>query len=306
MTTEFVHLRLHSEYSLVDGLVRLKPLASKVADMGMPAVALTDFNNFFGLIKFYKATQGAGVKPILGADVLLSDQDEGAVSQLVLLAADLNGYRNLTQLISRAYLEGQRQAVPIIDKSWLSKHNDGLIALSGGRQGEVGVALVSNRYAKAEKALRQMMSLFPKRFYLELQRTNRADEEDYIHAAVTLAEHCDCPVVATNDVRFIESSEFEAHEARVCIYEGRALDDPRRERRYSESQYLKSPEEMTELFSDIPEALENTVEIAKRCNVDLKFGEYFLPDYPGPTGILLSFAQRIKSITIRKYPGKPI
>ena len=287
MTAEFVHLRLHSEYSLVDGLVRIKPLAAKVADMGMPAVALTDFNNFFGLIKFYKATQGTGVKPILGADVLLSDQDEGAVSQLVLLAADLNGYRNLTQLISRAYLEGQRQAVPIIDKSWLSKHNDGLIALSGGRQGEVGVALVSSRYAEAETALRQMMSLFPDRFYLELQRTNRADEEDYIHAAVTLAEHCDCPVVATNDVRFIESSEFEAHEARVCIYEGRALDDPRRERRYSESQYLKSPEEMTELFSDIPEALENTVEIAKRCNVDLKFGEYFLPDYPIPEGMTI-------------------
>lgn len=287
MTAEFVHLRLHSEYSLVDGLVRIKPLAAKVADMGMPAVALTDFNNFFGLIKFYKATQGTGVKPILGADVLLSGQDEGAVSQLVLLAADLNGYRNLTQLISRAYLEGQRQAVPIIDKSWLSKHNDGLIALSGGRQGEVGVALVSSRYAEAETALRQMMSLFPDRFYLELQRTNRADEEDYIHAAVTLAEHCDCPVVATNDVRFIESSEFEAHEARVCIYEGRALDDPRRERRYSESQYLKSPEEMTELFSDIPEALENTVEIAKRCNVDLKFGEYFLPDYPIPEGMTI-------------------
>ena len=218
---------------------------------------------------------------------MLSDQDEGAVSQLVLLAADLNGYRNLTQLISRAYLEGQRQAVPIIDKSWLSKHNDGLIALSGGRQGEVGVALVSSRYAEAETALRQMMSLFPDRFYLELQRTNRADEEDYIHAAVTLAEHCDCPVVATNDVRFIESSEFEAHEARVCFYEGRALDDPRRERRYSESQYLKSPEEMAELFSDIPEALENTVEIAKRCNVDLKFGEYFLPDYPIPEGMTI-------------------
>ena len=142
MTSEFVHLRLHSEYSLVDGLVRIKPLAAKVADMGMPAVALTDFNNFFGLIKFYKAVQGAGVKPILGADVLLSNEDEGAVSQLVLLATDLSGYRNLTQLISRAYLEGQRQAVPIIDKSWLSEHNEGLIALSGGRHGEVGVAFV--------------------------------------------------------------------------------------------------------------------------------------------------------------------
>ena len=287
MSSEFVHLRLHSEYSLVDGLVRIKPLAAKVAEMGMPAVALTDFNNFFGLIKFYKAVQGSGVKPILGADVLLSGYDEGTVTQLVLLAADLAGYRNLTQLISRAYLEGQRQAVPIIDKSWLASHNEGLIALSGGRLGEIGIALVSSRHTEAETALRQMMDLFPDRFYLELQRTNRSDEEDYIHAAVTLAEHCDCPVVATNDVRFIESSEFEAHEARVCIYEGRALDDPRRERRYSDNQYLKSPEEMAELFSDIPEALENTVEIAKRCNVDLTFGEYFLPDYPIPEGMTI-------------------
>lgn len=287
MTTEFVHLRLHSEYSLVDGLVRIKPLAAKVADMGMPAVAITDFNNFFGLIKFYKAVQGAGVKPILGADVLLSNQDEGTATQLVLLAADLKGYKNLTQLISRAYLEGQRQAVPIIDKLWLSTHSEGLIALSGGRGGEVGVALVSGRDADAEKALRQMMAIFPDRFYLELQRTHRADEEDYIHSAVALAQRCECPVVATNDVRFIKSSEFEAHEARVCIYEGRALDDPRRERRYSDSQYLKSPEEMAELFSDIPEAIENSVEIAKRCNVDLTFGEYSLPDYPIPEGMTI-------------------
>jgi DNA polymerase-3 subunit alpha len=287
MTTEFVHLRLHSEYSLVDGLVRIKPLAKKVAEMGMPAVALTDFNNFFGLIKFYKAAQGSGVKPILGADVLVSSLSEGTPTQLVLLAADDQGYRNLTQLISRAYLEGQRQGIPVIEHAWLTPHSEGLIALSGGRLGEVGIALVSGRETEAKAALVEMMSIFPDRFYLELQRTSRADEDDYIHSAVTLAEQCDCPVVATNDVRFIESSEFEAHEARVCIYEGRALDDPRRERRYSETQYLKSPEEMAELFSDIPEALENSVEIAKRCNVELTFGEYFLPDYPIPEGMTI-------------------
>jgi len=287
MTTEFVHLRLHSEYSLVDGLVRIKPLAKKVAEMGMPAVALTDFNNFFGLIKFYKAAQGSGVKPILGADVLVSSLSEGTPTQLVLLAADDKGYRNLTQLISRAYLEGQRQAIPVIEHSWLTAHSEGLIALSGGRLGEIGIALVSGREAEAKAALVEMMSIFPNRFYLELQRTSRSDEDDYIHSAVSLAQQCDCPVVATNDVRFIKSSEFEAHEARVCIYEGRALDDPRRERRYSETQYLKSPEEMAELFSDIPEALENSVEIAKRCNVELTFGEYFLPDYPIPEGMTI-------------------
>jgi DNA polymerase-3 subunit alpha len=287
MTTEFVHLRLHSEYSLVDGLVRIKPLAKKVAEMGMPAVALTDFNNFFGLIKFYKAAQASGVKPILGADVLVSSLSEGTPTQLVLLAADDQGYKNLTQLISRAYLEGQRQAIPVIEHAWLSAHSEGLIALSGGRLGEIGVALVSGREAEAKAALVEMMNIYPDRFYLELQRTSRADEDDYIHAAVSLAEQCDCPVVATNDVRFIESIEFEAHEARVCIYEGRTLDDPRRERRYSENQYLKSPEEMAELFSDIPEALENTIEIAKRCNVELTFGEYFLPDYPIPEGMTI-------------------
>jgi DNA polymerase-3 subunit alpha len=285
MPSKFVHLRLHSEYSLVDGLVRIKPLASKVAELGMPAVALTDFNNFFGLVKFYKAAQGAGVKPILGTEVLVLDESgEGALTQLVLLVIDQVGYKNLTRLISKAYQEGQRQAVPTVRLSWLETLGDGLIALSGGRLGDVGVALVSGRNVDAQTSLTRLMQLFPERFYLELQRTGRHDEEDYIHSAVALAASNNCPVVATNDVRFIDRSEFEAHEARVCIYEGRSLDDPRRERRYSEQQFLRTSDEMSELFTDIPEALENTLEIAKRCNLDLRLGEYFLPDYPIPDG----------------------
>jgi DNA polymerase-3 subunit alpha len=285
MSAKFVHLRLHSEYSLVDGLVRIKPLAAKVASLDMPAVALTDFNNFFGLVKFYKAAQGAGVKPILGAEVLVLDESgEGALTQLVLLIMDNVGYKNLTCLISKAYQEGQRQSVPTIRLDWLAELGDGLIALSGGRLGEVGVALVSGRKVDAQQSLTRLMGLFPGRFYLELQRTGRADEEDYIHAAVALAAGSNCPVVATNDVRFIDRDEFEAHEARVCIYEGRSLDDPRRERRYSEQQFLRSSDEMAELFADIPEALENTLEIAKRCSLDLRLGEYFLPDYPIPDG----------------------
>ena len=285
MSAKFVHLRLHSEYSLVDGLVRIKPLAAKVASLDMPAVALTDFNNFFGLVKFYKAAQGAGVKPILGAEVLVLDESgEGALTQLVLLIMDNVGYKNLTCLISKAYQEGQRQSVPTIRLDWLIELGDGLIALSGGRLGDVGVALVSGRKADAQHYLTRLMGLFPDRFYLELQRTGRADEEDYIHAAVALAAGANCPVVATNDVRFIDRDEFEAHEARVCIYEGRSLDDPRRERRYSEQQFLRSSDEMAELFADIPEALENTLEIAKRCSLDLRLGEYFLPDYPIPDG----------------------
>lgn len=289
MSATFVHLRLHSEYSLVDGLVKLKPLAKKMAEMTMPAVALTDFNNFFGLVKFYKAMQSVGVKPIAGADVLIADNEsESAPTQLVLLVLDQIGYQNLTKLISKAYSEGQRQGLPIINRAWLSQYSEGLIALSGGRMGAVGVALISGRTAEAENLLQEMMGLFPDRFYLELQRTGRADEEDYLHAAVELAEKTGCPVVATNDVRFIEAEEFEAHEARVCIYEGRTLDDPRRERRYSASQYLRTAEEMVELFADIPEALENSVEIAKRCNLNLNFGDYYLPDYPIPEGMTIN------------------
>jgi len=255
----------------------------------MPAVALTDFNNFFGAVKFYKAAQAAGVKPILGADFLLLDESgEGAPTQLVLLVKDQLGYANLTKLISRAYQEGQRQGVPYIRKSWLSGFSEGLIALSGGRNGDIGVALVSGRQTDAATALQEYMTLFGDRFYLELQRTGRADEEDYLHAAVELASQFSCPVVATNDVRFIDRGEFEAHEARVCIHEGRALDDPRRERRFSEQQYLRSAEEMAELFADIPEALENSVEIARRCSLELRLGEYFLPDYPIPEGMTVN------------------
>ena len=254
----------------------------------MPAVALTDFNNFFAAVKFYKATQGAGVKPILGADLLLVDESgEGSATQLVLLVRDQTGYSNLTKLISMAYQQGQRQGVPYIRKSWLTEFSDGLIALSGGRYGDIGMALVAGRLSDAAELLQEYMALFGDRFYLELQRTGRAEEEDYLHAAVALAAEHNCPVVATNDVRFIDADEFEAHEARVCIHEGRTLDDPRRERRYSEQQYLRSPQEMCEIFADIPEALENSVEIARRCTLDIRLGEYFLPDYPIPDGLTI-------------------
>ena len=288
MTQEFVHLRLHSEYSLVDGLVRLKPLAQKVAELKMPAVALTDFNNFFGLVKFYKACQSNGIKPILGSEVIIQDDvEETGGSQLVLLICNDIGYKNLTELISRAYQEGQKQSTPTVKLEWLEGHSDGLIALSGGRLGEIGIALISGRKSDAENSLARLMRLFPQRFYLELQRTGRQDEEDYLHSVIELSANFDCPVVATNDVRFLIRDEFEAHEARVCIHEGRTLDDPRRERRFSEDQYLRSAEEMFELFSDIPEALENTIEIAKRCNLNLKLGSHFLPDYPIPGGLTI-------------------
>src|SRR5690606_28343091 len=279
----FVHLRVHTEYSLVDGIVRIKPLIKAVAGQGMPAVAVTDVCNFFALVKFYKAAMGAGIKPICGADFQVqSPLADGQPSQLTLLVQDNTGYRNLTALISKGYLEGQVQGRPTVRREWIAAHAEGLIALSGGRHGDVGQALLAGKEGLAEELLAGWQRDFPGRYYLELIRTGRQDEEDYLHAAVALATRRDCPVVATNEVCFLTEEQFDAHEARVCIFEGRTLDDPRRERRYSREQYLRSPAEMAELFADIPEALANSVEIARRCSLDLRLGEYFLPEYPVP------------------------
>lgn len=307
MTCPFVHLRVHTEFSLVDSVVRIKPLVSRVAEMGMPAVAVTDQCNFYGLIKFYNAAQGAGIKPIGGADFWVASADpEGSPTLLTLLAMNPKGYRNITELISRAYQEGQSQGVAYIQRAWIPEYSEGVIALSGGKFGDVGVALISGRQSQAGELLDGWMADFPDRFYLELQRTGRENDEEHLHAAVALAATKQCPVVATNDVRFINRDEFEVHEARVCIGEGRTLDDPRRERRYSEEQYLRSPEEMAELFSDIPEALQNTVEIAKRCSLEIELGTYYLPDYPIPDDFENDpwFAENIAYATLQEWAQK--
>jgi len=286
--SQFVHLRLHTEFSLVDGLVRVKPLMARVAGLGMPAVAVTDCSNFYGLIKAYKAAFAAGVKPIFGVDLMVLEGDDPERAwPLCLLAMDHTGYHNLTLLISRSYTEGQHLGLPYVHKSWLAECAAGVIALSGGAAGEVGQALLAGRAALAESRAREWMAIYPGRFYLEIHRTGREGDEAHLHAAVALAGQLQCPVVATNDVRFLDASEFEAHEARVCIREGRTLDDPRRARLYTEQQYLRSPEEMAELFEDIPEALANTVEIARRCNLVLELGKPFLPDYPVPDGLTM-------------------
>ncbi|RKZ98761.1 MAG: DNA polymerase III subunit alpha [Gammaproteobacteria bacterium] len=288
MTSKFVHLHLHTDYSLVDGLVRIKPLIKAVSDMGMPAIAITDQHNFFGAVKFYTAAQHAGVKPILAADLRLRDPDDSKrSSRFVVLCQDIVGYHNLSRLLSRAYIEGQHLGVPMLDLDWLEGHTDGLICLAGGREGILGKSLLNELTAETEETVSHWQTLFPDRLYLELIRTGRDDEERYINAALDLAVKHDLPVVATNDVRFIDSEQFEAHEAKVCISDGRLLDDPRRPRHYSQQQYLKTPSEMVALFSDIPEAIENTVEIAKRCNVELTLGEHFLPDFPVPEGMTI-------------------
>ncbi|WP_339906279.1 DNA polymerase III subunit alpha [Pseudomonas guineae] len=288
MTASFVHLRLHTEFSLVDGLVRVKPLIKSVATAGMPAVAVTDMSNMCSLVKFYKAAMGGGIKPICGADIwLASAEEDGPLSRMTLLAMNAKGYRNLTELVSRGWSEGQSNDLVIIQRDWVKAAAEGLIALSGAKEGEVGHALLDGEQATAEALLQEWMAVFPERFYLEVQRTNRVNDEEHVHAAVALADKLGAPLVATNDVRFINEDDFAAHETRVCIGEGRSLDDPRRLRTYSDQQYLKSPEEMAALFSDLPEALENTIEIAKRCNIEVQLGKYFLPDFPVPDGLTM-------------------
>ncbi len=288
MDPRFVHLHLHSEYSLVDGLVRIKPLIKAVSAAGMPAVAVTDQTNLFCLVRFYKAAVAAGIKPIAGTELAVwNPTDEAQPHRLVLLVQDLTGYRNLTRLISRGYLEGQRQGVAQVDRDWVFEAADGLIALSGGARGDVGRALVSGHRGEAERLLEDWLRVFGDRYYLELTRTGRDAEGECVEASCDLAAAKGVPVVATNDVAFLSSDDFDAHEVRVCIHDGRTLADPRRPRRYASEQFLRSPAQMAELFSDIPEALENSVEIAKRCNLELTLGKSFLPDSPVPEGMTI-------------------
>ncbi|NTJ37309.1 DNA polymerase III subunit alpha [Vibrio vulnificus] len=278
---KFVHLRIHSDFSMVDGINKVPALVKQVAALGMPAMALTDFTNLCGLVKFYGAAHGNGIKPIIGADFKMQSPEFGdELTQLTVLAADNTGYKNLTLLISKAYLRGHVQHQPVIDKEWLIELSEGLIILSGARNGEIGKALLKGNQKLVESCVAFYQQHFADRFYLELIRTGRSDEETYLHFAVELAEQYDLPVVATNEVVFIGQELFDAHEIRVAIHDGYTLEDPRRPKNYSPHQYLRTEEEMCELFADIPEALENSVEIAKRCNVTVRLWEYFLPAFP--------------------------
>ena len=277
----FIHLRVHSDYSMIDGLAKTGPLVKKVASLGMPAFAITDFTNLCGLVKFYGAAHGAGIKPIVGADVYLETELLGdEYAHLTILARDNVGYQNLTLLISEAYKHGYGAAGPVIKQEWFTTYKEGLLLLSGGRMGDVGKFLLRGNRALVEQCLEYYQTHFPDSYYLELIRTGRPDEESYLHEAVALASEKGLPVVATNDVRFLDSDDFDAHEIRVAIHDGFTLSDPKRPKHYSPQQYMRTEEEMCELFADIPEALENSVEIAKRCNVTIRLGEYFLPQFP--------------------------
>ncbi|MGZ8257444.1 MAG: DNA polymerase III subunit alpha, partial [Gallionella sp.] len=285
----FVHLRLHSEYSIADGMVRIAEAVAAAHADGMPALALTDLSNTFGLIKFYKAARGKGLKPVIGCDVFITnDTDRDRPQRLLLLCQSNAGYLLLCRLLSRAYLENQYRNRAELRREWfVQEGTDGLIALSGAHLGEVGGALLAGNFQLAKQHAQDWASLFAHRYYVEIQRVGHADEEPYIAAALALASELDLPVVATHPVQFLSGADFKAHEARVCIAEGYVLNDKRRAKAFTEQQYFKTQAEMTTLFADVPEALQNSVEIARRCNLSLTLGKPRLPDFPTPDGVSL-------------------
>ena len=275
----FVHLGIHTEFSITESIVRIPDLVKAAEKEQMPALALTDLSNLHAAVKFYGKCLGKGIKPILGSEIRLNDAEH----RMTLLAMTNKGWRNLTELVSEGFISGQQLDIPCVQKQWILNQSEDMIALLG-MHSDVGKMLMSSNPQKAEPLLEEWVEKFGNRVYIALTRTNRPDEDDFILEAVKLAKKYNIGVVAHNDVHFMTRNDYEAHEARVCIADGYVLGDNRRPKTYSPEQYFKSAEEMAELFSDIPSAIENTYHIAKRCNVTLRLGQYFLPDYPIPEG----------------------
>ena len=280
----FVHLRLHTEFSVVDGTNRIDEIVAGAAADAQPALAITDLNNLFGAIKFYKAARACGVKPLIGAEVVLEGlgKDSAALSRMVLLVQNRQGYLNLSELLARAYTQNSTRAQPVVKWDWMRVLGEGLIALSGAQAGPLGQALVQGDVERAHAVALQLAAVFPHRFYVELQRAGRPDDERHVAGAVQLAARMRLPVVATHPVQFTAPDDYEAHEARVCIADGEILGNPRRVRRFTREQYFKSTAQMRQLFADLPSALANTLEIAKRCSLTLVLGKPQLPDFPTP------------------------
>jgi DNA polymerase-3 subunit alpha len=281
----FVHLRLHTEFSVVDGTNRIDEIVQAAAADGQPALAITDLSNLFGTVKFYKQGRSAGVKPLIGADVWVQVPGKDATAppaRLLLLVQSRQGYLNLSELLTRAWTRGVVRDQAVISLDWLQELGEGLIALSGAQGGAVGQALVQGDDARALECALYFAGLFPHRFYMELQRAQRVDDERHVVAAVQLAARLKLPVVATHPVQFLGYEDYEAHEARVCIAGGEILGNARRVRKFTREQYFKSSAQMAELFADLPSALANTLEIAKRCNLKLDLGKPMLPEYPTP------------------------
>jgi len=285
----FVHLRIHSEFSIADGIVRIDDVVKAAAKDGQGALAITDLANAFGLVRFYKEARGAGIKPIAGADVWIMNPDErDKPSRLLLLVRNKRGYLSLCELLSRAWLNNQYRGRAEVDPAWLEDGlADGLLALSGAQHGDIGLALAAGNVEAAQRHAQRWARVFPDGFYIELQRAGHPGTEPYIQQAVQLASALRLPVVATHPVQFMVPDDHTAHEARVCISEGDILANPRRAKRFTTEQYFLSQQRMCELFADIPSAIANTVEIAKRCNLTLELGKPKLPLFPTPDGMSL-------------------
>ena len=280
MSAQFVHLHLHSEYSLANSLIRVDEAIAKARQLGMPAIGLTDQANICGLVKFYKAALGAGIKPIVGVDAWIeNEQNPSSPTRLTLLVKNKPGYSNLCRLLDRAYRSGQHNGKACISKVWFRDFGEGLIALSGAQEGEFGFALQQASSGRLDQLIDEYSGFFGNRFYIELRRVGKPREEEYIAEAIRWAGLKGLPVVATNDVNFISPENFQNHEVRVCIHEGRILSDKRRPRIFTDQQYFRSSTEMADLFSDIPEAILNTMEIARRCNFVMDMGNYYLPRF---------------------------
>ena len=293
----FVHLRLHTEFSVVDGTNRIDEVVEAARADRQPALAITDFNNLFGAVKFYREARGKGIKPVLGVEILLAGlgADVQAASRILLLVQSKQGYLNLCELLSRAWTGNVVKAQAVVKLAWLKELADGLIALSGAQAGPVGQALVQGDAGRAADTALQLAGIFPGRFYIELQRASRPDDEPHVAAAVQLAAGLKLPIVATHPVQFTREEDYEAHEARVCIADGEILGNPRRVRRFTREQYFLSMQQMKALFADLPSALANSVEIARRCNLTLELGKPRLPDFPTPNGMPIEAYFRLAS-----------
>jgi DNA polymerase-3 subunit alpha len=284
----YVHLRLHSEFSVVDSTVRIDAAVAAAARDGMPALALTDLANAFGLIKFYKTARNAGLKPIIGCDVWITHETErDRPFRAILLAASRDGYLRLCDWLSRAYRSNQHRGRAEIRREWFAEGTEGLIALSGARDGDVGHALLQGNPTGAARAAREWSASFPQRYYLEVQRAGHAEDDALVAATVALAGELSLPVVATHPTQFIAKEDFRAHEARVCIAEGSILSDARRPKRFTPEQYFTTQAEMAARFADLPEALANTLAIAQRCNLTISLGRNYLPEFPTPPGVTI-------------------
>ena len=276
----FIHLNLHTEYSLVDGLIKIDELAATAEKMNIPAIAVTEKSNVFSAVKFYRAMHSRGIKPVVGAEINLITEKKDEFYNILLLCQHIDGYKNLSKLITKSYIEGQHLGNPLVHVDWLEKYNEGLIALDCAENGFLNKSFINDDASICEKKIEKWSRIFPRRLYIELQRIGKDNQDVLINNIIVNSNKYNIPLVATNNVRFLDKLSYEAHEARVCINQSYTLDDPRRPRLYTSDQYLRTAEEMEILFSDIPESITNTTMIAQRCNIEFTLGENFLPYFP--------------------------